>query len=275
MAMLGVPLLSPDQISTSIGFQPRWNVSPSAVMSTVVAKSMTDNAALSSTAMRWGLEAPWSEPGKTTRRLINARSETLLSKPTFRDLAKQHRTVVPVNGFYEWRIDGELRIPYFVQVQKLPAMLLAAVYQPMSADDIAREQLTARAKAEAKAQASPQMGFSFDDAPLLAEQAQREAVTTQASNKAAETDNQQSDFTGNFAVVTTAATNNMAEIHHRAPVMMNVEQAMRWLYTQDPAEIESITAPESVMDVSVRRVSQAVNSSRNDGPECISPVDET
>ena len=66
----------------------------------------------------------------------------------------------------------------------------------------------------------------------------------------------------------------MADIHHRAPVMLNVEQAKRWLRTEDPAEIESLTAPESIMDVTVRRVSRAVNSSRNDGPECVRPADD-
>ena len=259
MAMLGVPLLSEPSKSDSTllhqpNFTPRWNISPTAILSTVVANSTTENSAISGTTMRWGLEAPWSEPDKAARRLINARSETLLSKPTFRDLAKHYRTVVPVNGFYEWKVEADERIPYYVQVHDLPAMLLAGVYQPLTADDIAKEKRTAVAKA--KANASPQMGFLFDD-----------ATEEETDNP----DDQGALFTGDFAVVTTEATNAMAAVHHRAPVMLNVEQAKRWLYTHDPAEIESLTAPESIMDVSVRRVSRAVNSSRNDGPECTSP----
>ena len=262
MAMLGVPLFP-------VLPTPRWNVSPTAQLSTLVSGAMNDDAPLLNTTMRWGLEAPWSEPGKTSRRLINARSETLLSKPTFRDLAKHHRTVVPVNGFYEWQVVGEERIPYYIQVKTLPAMLLAAVYQPMSAEDIAKERVTAEAKAKAKAdaKATPQMGFSFDDEPTPAAEASN-------SNAKSQDQDSQDEFTGDFAVVTTAASSAMADIHHRAPVMLNVEQAKRWLRTEDPAEIESLTAPESIMDVTARRVSRAVNSSRNDGPECVRPADD-
>lgn len=276
MAMLGVPLFPPH---THPSFLPRWNISPSATLGTFVADSMSDNAALRRATMRWGLEAPWSESGKASRRLINARSETLLSKPTFRDLAKHHRTVVPVNGFYEWKVEGDERIPYYVQVQTLPAMLLAAVYQPMSVEDIAKEEYTTQARAQvkamakAKANASPQMGFSFGVEPTDAEPTPEDPAQTQTAlgeKNSKESDNQKLMFTGDFAVVTTEATSVMADIHHRAPVMLNVEQAKRWLRTQDPAEIESLTSPESVMDVSVRRVSRAVNSSRNDGPQCIS-----
>jgi len=268
MAMLGVPLF-PQGMGSNTQFQPRWNISPSARLSALVADAMTDNAPLSSTTMRWGLEAPWSEPGKSTRRLINARSETLLSKPTFRDLAKHHRTVVPVNGFYEWKVDGDKRIPYYIQVQTLPAMLLAAVYQPMSAEDIAKERHTALAKAQkaadakAAAKQTPQMGFSFDDELTPPQAATPKTTEAFASN-----------FTGDFAVVTTEASHAMADVHHRAPVMLNVEQAMRWLHTQDPAEIEALTAPESIMDVTVRQVNRAVNSSRNDGPECVAEPDD-
>lgn len=306
MAMLGVPLLPPSSnLSTQPSLPPRWNVSPSATLGTLVADSMSDNAILSNTTMRWGLEAPWSEPGKTSRRLINARSETLLSKPTFRNLAKHHRTVVPVNGFYEWKVVGDARIPYYVQVKNLPAMLLAAVYQPLSAEDIAKERLSAQAKAKAKAQAkqlakakadtksSPQMGFLFDAEPTDTDPTATDFELTdfeptgaelpdvnpaqpdiaRAENASQESDKQQLAFTGDFAVVTTEASSVMADIHHRSPVMLNVEQAMRWLYTQDPAEIKSLTSPESVMAVTVRQVSRAVNSSRNDGPECISPAE--
>ena len=299
MAMLGVPLL-PEQtpLTSDASFQPRWNISPSATLSALVADSMNDRATLNNTTMRWGLEAPWSEPGKGVRRLINARSETLLSKPTFRDLAKHHRTVIPVNGFYEWKREGDDRIPYYIQVQELPAMLLAAVYQPMSAEDIAKEMRTLQANAEAKAKAkklanakkaeneakaNAQMGFLFDDEPSATSTGQvdrnlHKSLQENRQNSSQETtqplETAATDFTGDFAVVTTQATNAMADIHHRAPVMLNVEQAMRWLHTEDPAEIESLSAPESIMEVSVRRVSRAVNSSRNDGPECVGPPEE-
>lgn len=52
--------------------------------------------------MSWGLIPHWVQPGASWKPLINARAETLLSKPSFRDLVQTHHCVVPSRGFYEW-----------------------------------------------------------------------------------------------------------------------------------------------------------------------------
>ena len=245
MRMLGAPLFS--------DFQPRWNLSPTAVLKAVVAQRSPSAAPLSTTEMRWGIKAPWAEAGKSVRPLINARSETLFSKPTFRELAKAHRAIVPVCGFYEWERQEDKRIPYYVQVQEMPAMLLATVFQPITAAEIQQEWSK---KALSRKPASAQMGFSFDEP---------EANVETTSEKLP-------SFTGDFAVVTTKATGELATIHHRTPVMLNIEQAKRWLYTEDPAELEAMMKPEAVAPVRIMEVSDAVNSSRNDGPECVQAV---
>ena len=54
--------------------------------------------------LSWGLPAPWD--GKP---LINARSETLTQKVTFKPLL-EHRCLVPATAYFEWRRDGRLRI---------------------------------------------------------------------------------------------------------------------------------------------------------------------
>ena len=102
------------------------------------------------------------------------------------------------------------------------------------------------------------MGFSFDD--------------PEPEPDAESTHNETPTFTGDFAVVTTQATGELATIHHRTPVMLNTEQAQRWLYTEDLAELEAMMLPEAVMNVRLTEVSEAVNSSRNDGPECVKAV---
>jgi putative SOS response-associated peptidase YedK len=48
--------------------------------------------------LRWGLQPPWSKAP-----IINAQCETLLQKPTFRDAFLHRRSLVPSDGFYEWR----------------------------------------------------------------------------------------------------------------------------------------------------------------------------
>ncbi len=53
---------------------------------------------------RWGLVAEWSN-----RPIINARSEEVTSKRSFRPLL-QNRCLIPVTGYYEWRVDGERKV---------------------------------------------------------------------------------------------------------------------------------------------------------------------
>jgi len=240
MEMLGIPLWP--------NGTPRWNIAPSSHLTALAAADPgTDPHANSDTLvsreLEWGITPPWIEPGQSAKPLINARSETLFTKPTFRDLALQYRAVVPVNGFYEWQRDEELRIPWYVESRDWPAMLLAVVYQPASRVPKRSQNVDHDSK--------PQMGFKFDDAEAAIEISGVSSVQL-----------------GQFAVVTTAALGQMANIHHRTPVMLAPEDAKQWLQNDDIRELETIIGPNAVTDVQMRQVNSAVNSVRNDGPEC-------
>lgn len=63
---------------------------------------------------RWGLLPHWAKDASLAHKLINARAETLTEKPAFKDLLAAHRCVVPADGFYEWRHEGEQRLPHFI-----------------------------------------------------------------------------------------------------------------------------------------------------------------
>ena len=64
-------------------------------------------------AMRWGLVPPWAKAGEDGAPdskgplLINARAEKVTSSPAFRNSAKSKRCLVPMDGWYEWRPNGE------------------------------------------------------------------------------------------------------------------------------------------------------------------------
>jgi len=63
--------------------------------------------------MTWGIAAPWErEPAKAPL-LINARSETVASKPAFRNAFQRRRCLVPAMGFYEWRREGAAKTPFY------------------------------------------------------------------------------------------------------------------------------------------------------------------
>lgn len=60
---------------------------------------------------RWGLIPAWAKDASIGNKLINARSETILEKPSFRSAFKSRRCIVPSNGFYEWQSVGKSKIP--------------------------------------------------------------------------------------------------------------------------------------------------------------------
>jgi len=65
---------------------------------------------------RWGLVPWWSADTRQAARRINARAETVATRPAFRDAYARRRCLVPASGWYEWapREDGTGRRPYYL-----------------------------------------------------------------------------------------------------------------------------------------------------------------
>jgi putative SOS response-associated peptidase YedK len=86
--------------------------------------------------MKWGLIPRWRKPGeKDSFAPINARSETILEKPMFRNLVGRHRCLVPSNGFYEWQRRDGGKQPYFIRVEDDPTFAFAGLYDLHKEDD--------------------------------------------------------------------------------------------------------------------------------------------
>lgn len=79
--------------------RPRWNVAPSQSMPVVV----REGESLRGRVCRWGLVPSWARDPAIGNRLINARSETVHEKPSFRAAFRSGRCLVPADGFYEWK----------------------------------------------------------------------------------------------------------------------------------------------------------------------------
>ena len=65
--------------------------------------------------MQWGLVPSWAPDPSIGQRMINARSETLLEKPSFKQAVQKRRCLIPANGFYEWGRKGKLKVPMWIQ----------------------------------------------------------------------------------------------------------------------------------------------------------------
>ena len=66
--------------------------------------------------LRWGLVPFWAKDPSIGNRMINARSETVAEKPSFRNAYKKRRCLVLADGFYEWRKEGDVKTPYFISL---------------------------------------------------------------------------------------------------------------------------------------------------------------
>jgi putative SOS response-associated peptidase YedK len=84
-------------------FEPRYNIAPT--QDVLVVRADTTNGPRFGSMMRWGLIPPWTGGDKPAAGppMINARSETLGSKPMFRSAVQRRRCLIPSDGFYEWQ----------------------------------------------------------------------------------------------------------------------------------------------------------------------------
>lgn len=62
--------------------------------------------------LRWGLIPSWSKDKTIASKLINARGETVARKRSFAEAYEKRRCLVPVDGFYEWRKEADVKQPF-------------------------------------------------------------------------------------------------------------------------------------------------------------------
>lgn len=78
---------------------------------------------------RWGLVNHWATPADRPTPLINARAETLDTRPAFREAFERRRCVVPADGFFEWRGPKERREPLWFHRPDRKLVLMAGLYE--------------------------------------------------------------------------------------------------------------------------------------------------
>jgi putative SOS response-associated peptidase YedK len=195
-------------------FPPRFNIAPTQPIPVV----MIENGARHFRLMRWGLLPAWVKDPRKFTLLINARSETLLEKPAFKNAVKRRRCLIPADGYYEWQASGPRKRPYLIHRRD---------GQPM--------------------------GFAG-----LAE--------TWVGPNGEELDT--------VAIVTTAASADLAALHHRVPVTIAPGDFDRWLDCRgyDAEDVMTLlTAPEEG-EFAWHEVSTRVNHASNDDAQLVLPI---
>lgn len=81
--------------------RPRYNIAPTQDVPVVRASR---SGARELVHVRWGLVPRWAKDPSIGSRMINARAETVTTKPAYRTALRWHRCLVPADGFYEWTV---------------------------------------------------------------------------------------------------------------------------------------------------------------------------
>ncbi|MBN8477356.1 MAG: SOS response-associated peptidase [Burkholderiales bacterium] len=108
----------------------KYNLAPTQRAAVV----MGDGAKLELRKLRWGLVPHWVKDLKSTYSTINARIETVATKPAFRSAWKApRRCLIPMAGYYEWRQVGKDKYPYYIQRVDRQQLYAAGLWEPRHA----------------------------------------------------------------------------------------------------------------------------------------------
>ena len=107
-------------------FSPRYNVAPTQRIAVI--RQYGKDREFSD--MRWGLVPSWSKDPKAGPPLINARAETVATKPSFRTAFRRRRCLIPADGFYKWqKTDSKTKIPHYIRMAKDRPFAFAGLWE--------------------------------------------------------------------------------------------------------------------------------------------------
>lgn len=210
-----------------------YNVAPRALVMAV--RQRDDTRVLS--RLRWGLVPSWAKDVSMGDRMINARAETVATKPAYRRAFAAKRCIIPADGFYEWKVVAPAstpkgrpkKQPMFVHRRDGEPLAFAGLWEVWKAPD---------------ADAASIAGIGDDG------------------------------WLRSCVIVTTDANDLLAPIHERMPVVLPESAWAEWL---DPANHDTdalrrllVPAPDELLEV--WPVSPAVNRADNDTPDLVRPV---
>ena len=105
-------------------YAPRFNAAPMQYIPAVVHDGRQNKLG----ELRWGLLPSWSKEDKNAARLINARSESLLEKASFKKLVATRRCVIPADGFYDWMVQESSKQPLRITLRSGEIFSMAGLY---------------------------------------------------------------------------------------------------------------------------------------------------
>lgn len=167
----------------------------------------------------WGLIPYWSKDSKYAGKLINARSEGIESKPSFRVPVRKRRCLVLADSFYEWKKVGNKKHPYRIMLKNGDLMLMAGIWDVWYDNNYAVK---------------------------------------------------------SYSIITAPPNKEISNVHDRMPVVLHrKEDQQRWLEEQPLDGVLAIlkTPDDGIFDM--YRVSEKVNSVKNNSPDLHQKISDT
>jgi putative SOS response-associated peptidase YedK len=195
-------------------FPPRFNVAPTEPVPVVILENGIKHFRL----MRWGFLPAWVKDPKQFSLVINARSETVLIKPAFKNAIKRRRCLIPADGYYEWHTSDNRKRPYFIYRRDSQPIGFAAL-------------------------AETWMGPNGEELDTV-------------------------------AIVTAAASPDLAVLHHRVPVTIAPGDFDRWLdgFPDDVTEAMALLVAPREGEFAWHEISTRVNRVANDDAQLLLPI---
>lgn len=101
----------------------RYNICPGQVAPIIVSDGSNKIK-----EMTWGLIPFWAKDAQLKTGIINAKAETITTKPSFKKAFASQRCLIPVSGFYEWQEVGDSKVPFLFKSRDANLFALAGIY---------------------------------------------------------------------------------------------------------------------------------------------------
>lgn len=221
---------------------PDYNVAPTVQVPAVLERVARDSGEVRRrlTPLTWGLVPSWSKSRTGGPKMINARSETVASKPAFKRACARRRCLLPADGYYEWygpdRESGEpsrspqtgrrrsAKQPFFIHRADGGRLAMAGLYEIWRDPD----------------------KDSADDSAWLR----------------------------TCTVITTQAVDAVGHIHDRMPMVVGADVCADWLdpHLTDPEAARSLLSVTEPGNLEVYAVSRLVSNVANNSPQLLDPL---
>lgn len=113
--------------SDDVLWAPRYNIAPTQPVLAITMSQDTSGRQLR--RFKWGLVPSWAKDASIGNKLINARSETAATKPSFREAFKRRRCLIVADGFYEWQKLGSAKQPHYIYMADAEPFAMAGLWE--------------------------------------------------------------------------------------------------------------------------------------------------